>query len=62
MDRWPSKVFSPQNMTLKIVSLLKDFFDYETGLLLTVPTFHFKDNIEHQYLHVEMLQLCQTSH
>ena len=38
----------PQNMTFKII--IKKPFDYETGLSLTVPLVHFKNDGKHQKL------------
>jgi hypothetical protein len=38
-----------QNMAFKDFLLLKqNFFDNETGLLLTAPSFYFKEDDEHQ--------------
>lgn len=37
-------------------------FDWETCLLLTVAPSQFKDDTEHQNIHMEVLQLWQGSH
>ena len=36
--------------------IIKRSFDCETALLLPGPPFHFSEDDEHQYLHIELLQ------